>query len=54
MQVDAPSPVAFPDGVSFVALNSGRWGYREDESSFFDDMCIYVEPNEKGWVTLND
>lgn len=43
-----PAPAQFPDGVSFVALNSGRWGYEEDEASYFDDMTIYVEPMTEG------
>ena len=48
-----PSPALFPEGVSFVALNSGRWMREQDKPSYFDDLSIYIEPAED-WVTLRD
>jgi uncharacterized protein (DUF2267 family) len=38
--------VDMSDGLSFVALNSGRWGRELDEESYFDDFTVYYEPED--------
>lgn len=35
-------------GVSWVALNSGRWEREQDEPSLFDSFRVYVEPLADG------
>ncbi len=35
-------------GVSWVALNSGRWEREQDETSLFDSFRVYVEPFPDG------
>ena len=40
------SPTNLPGGVSFVALNSGRWQRERDKPSYVSGMRIYMEPHE--------
>jgi RNA polymerase sigma-70 factor (ECF subfamily) len=46
-----PAPIDLSAGISFIALNSGRWGRERDVESYFDDLLIYVEPGASAGVT---
>lgn len=41
---EVPSPRDHSAGISYITLNSGRWGYEVDKESYFDELRIYVTP----------